>query len=87
MSAIKKKKAILLTAAACGEISEDGEFTPDHIHAEAEPVMVEFLDEGAGEVVYDAGEASGKSRVGYSRLYASRWDEVFADGNEETLPN
>lgn len=87
MSAIKKTKAVLVTTAACGKVNDKGEVEVDHVHTNAQPVEVEYVDESAGEVVYDAGKESGKSSVGYSRAYATKWDEIFGSPTEESLPN
>jgi len=87
MSAIKKAKALLVTTAACGSVNEKGELEVDHVHEDVQPVEVEYVDESAGEVVYDAGKAAGKSSVGYSRAYAASWDSIFRGEPEEALPN
>jgi hypothetical protein len=87
MSAIKKSPALLVTTCAHAKMNDDGDVEVTETHTHVDPVIVEHTDDDAGEVVYDAGSADGKSTVGYSRVYAASWEDVFGDPSDDvSLP-
>jgi hypothetical protein len=87
MSSTKKVPGVLITATeASGTVDDEGNIEVEEVRGVAEPVMIEYEDDDAGEVVYDASEAKGGSTVGYSRTYAANWEGTFGKKGDR-LPN
>jgi len=88
MSARKKTPALLITTCAHARVGDDGEVEVIKTHTEVDPVILEYVDDGVGEVVYDTPSADGRSSVGWTRTYAASWESVFGGKTaEDELPN